>query len=318
LQLTTRNRRRNRYVIGIDGGASKTIAILGAADGKVLGRGQGGSSNYQNVGSARVIRSIRRAVRGARQQAAIGRRKAEIAVVALAGVDSPKDELAAKRFVRKTKIARRTFVVHDSIAYLQSAFGNRPGIMVESGTGCVAAGVNSTGRYVRVGGWGALFDDHGSGYDIGRRALNAAFRAADGRGPRTKLVPAIKRKFRLKNLEDLVYIIYSTGLTVDETAGLAHLVSKAAPSDEVSRNILQSAGTTLGELACVVAKRLNMNRNHLKVATVGGVFNAGKYLTRTFKKRVKQECPLAEIVKPRIEPAFGAFSLALQKASLKE
>jgi len=145
----------------------------------------------------------------------------------------------------------------------------------------------------------------------------AAFRAVDGRGPCTKLVPAIKRKFRLKNLEDLVYIIYWSGLTVDETASLAHLVSKVAPSDEVSRNILQSTGTTLGELACVVAKRLNMNRNYVKVATVGGVFNAGKYLTRAFKKRVKQECPLAEIVKPRIEPAFGAFSLALQKACLK-
>jgi N-acetylglucosamine kinase-like BadF-type ATPase len=316
--MSKRSRGRRKYVIGIDGGATKTIAILGTAGGKVLGRGQGGSSNYQNVGSARVISSIRRAVCKAREQAAIGRRRAEIAVVALAGVDSPKDERAAKRFVRKTNIARRTFVVHDSIAYLQSAFENQPGIMVESGTGCVAAGINSTGRYVRVGGWGALFDDHGSGYDIGRRALNAAFRAVDGRGPRTKLVSAVKQKFRLKNLEDLVYMIYSTGLTVDETASLARLVSKAAPYDEVSRSILQGAGTTLGELACVVAKRLKMNKNYVKVATVGGVFNAGKYLTRAFQKRVKQECPLAEIVKPRIEPAFGAFSLALQKISLNE
>ena len=316
--MIIRNRATDRYIIGIDGGASKTIAILGSSAGKVLGRGQGGSSNYQNVGTARAIYSIRRAVSEARRQAAIGRRKAEIALVALAGVDSPKDERAARRFVRKTNIARRTFVVHDSIAYLQSAFENQPGIMVESGTGCVAAGINSTGRYVRVGGWGALFDDHGSGYDIGRRALNAAFRAADGRGPRTKLTAAIKRKFRLKNLEDLIYTIYSTGLTVGETASLAPLVSKAAPYDEVSRNILQGAGTTLGELACVVAKRLKMDRNYVKVATVGGVFNAGKYLTKAFQKKVKQECPLAEIVKPRIEPAFGAFSLALQKVSLKE
>ncbi len=313
----TRNRARGRYIIGIDGGASKTIAILGSVEGKVLGRGQAGPSNYQNVGTARAINSIRHAVNEAKQLATDGRQKAEIAVVALAGVDSSKDERAARQFVHKTNIAHRTFVVHDSIAYLHSAFQSQSGIMVESGTGCVAAGINSAGRYVRVGGWGALFDDQGSGYDIGRKALNAAFRAADGRGPHTRLVSAIKREFRLKSLQDLLYVIYSTGLTVEEIADLAHLVSKAAHHDAVSRGILEDAGTTLGELACVVAKRLNMNRGYVKVATVGGVFNAGKNLTRAFKERIKQECPLAEIVRPEVEPAFGAFLLALQKVSLK-
>jgi N-acetylglucosamine kinase-like BadF-type ATPase len=315
--LSTRIRARDRYVIGIDGGATKTVAILGAAEGQVLGRGQGGSSNYQNVGIYSAIRSIRGAVSEAKSQAAVRGQKAVIAVVALAGVDSSRDESAAKRFVRRTNIARRIFVVHDSIAYLQCAFPNQPGIMVESGTGCVAAGINETGEYVRVSGWGALFDDQGSGYDIGRKALSAAFRAIDGRGPHTRLVPSLKRKFRLNSLEDLLYIISSDGLTVREIASLAHLVSKAAPYDRVSRMILQEAGTTLGELACIVAKQLKMNRNHIKVATVGGVFDAGECLTRAFKKRVKQECPLAEIIRPKVEPASGAFSLALQRAGLK-
>jgi N-acetylglucosamine kinase-like BadF-type ATPase len=300
-------------VIGIDGGATKTIAIFGSADGKILGRGRGGSSNYHNVGTSKAIESIKRAANEAKLHARVGAKKAEIAVVALAAVDSSGDERAATRFARKTNIARQIFVVHDSIAYLQSAFHGRPGIMVESGTGCVAAGINSTGRYVRVSGWGALVDDQGSGYDIGRKALNAAFRAADGRGPKTRLVSAIRKKFRLKNLEDLIYLIYSKVFTVDQIASLAYLVSKEALHDNVSRRILQDAGTTLGELACVVAKRLGINRNHFKVAAIGGVFNSGKYLTRAFNKRIKQECPQAEIVRPEIEPALGAFSLAIRK-----
>jgi len=300
-------------VIGIDGGATKTIAIFGSADGKILGRGRGGSSNYHNVGTSKAIESIKRAANEAKLHARVGAKKAEIAVVALAAVDSSGDERAATRFARKTNIARQIFVVHDSIAYLQSAFHGRPGIMVESGTGCVAAGINSTGRYVRVSGWGALVDDQGSGYDIGRKALNAAFRAADSRGPETRLVSAIRKKFRLKDLEDLIYMIYSTGFTVDQIASLAYLVSKEALHDNVSRRILQDAGTTLGELACVVAKRLGINRNHFKVAAIGGVFNSGKYLTRAFNKRIKQECPQAEIVRPEIEPALGAFSLAIRK-----
>ena len=195
--MTTRTRSRtSQYVIGIDGGASKTVAILGSADGKVLGRGQAASSNYQNVGITKASDSIKQAVNQARQEAGIGKGRMKIAVVALAGVDSPKDKRVTEQFVRRANIASRTFVVHDSIAYLQSAFPNKPGIMVESGTGCVAAGINSAGRYVRVGGWGALFDDYGSGYDIGRKALSAAFRAVDGRGPPSRLVSAVKRKFR--------------------------------------------------------------------------------------------------------------------------
>jgi N-acetylglucosamine kinase-like BadF-type ATPase len=305
------------YVVGIDGGASKTVAILGSADGRVLGRGQSGPSNYQNVGATSAIHSIKHAVNEAMQQASVGRRRAEIAVVALAGVDCSKDERAAKDFVHKARIASQTFVVHDSIAYLQSAFPSQPGIVVESGAGCVAAGVNSKRRYVRVSGWGALFDDQGSGYDIGRKALSAAFCAVDGRGPYTRLVPAFKRRFLLSDLHNLVYIIHSKGLNVEEIASLAHLVSKEAPRDEVSRRILREAGTTLGELACVVAKRLKLDRSTVKVATVGGVFQAGKYLTMAFKQRVKQECPKAEIVRPNVEPAIGAFSIALQKANPK-
>jgi N-acetylglucosamine kinase-like BadF-type ATPase len=303
----------DRYVIGIDGGATKTIAIFGSADGKILGRGRGGPSNDHNVGASGAIESIKCAVSEAKLQAGVG--TAEIAVVALAAIDSSGDERVATRFARKTSIARRIFVVHDSIAYLQAAFDGRPGIMVESGAGSVAAGINSSGRYVRVGGWGSLVDDEGSGYDIGKKALNATFRAADGRGPQTKLVSAVKRKYRLKRLEDLIYTIYSTRITVDEIASLTYLVSKAAPRDEVSRRILRDAGTTLGELACVVAKRLDVNRRHISVAAVGGVFNAGKYLTEAFKQRIKQECPLAKVVRPQVEPAVGAFSLAIRKAN---
>jgi N-acetylglucosamine kinase-like BadF-type ATPase len=315
--LNRRIRMRERYVVGVDGGASKTVAILGSVEGKVLGRGQGGPSNYQNVGTASAIHSIKQAVKEAMQRASVGRQRPEIAVVALAGVDSSKDERAAKEFVQNARIASQSFVVHDSIAYLQSAFPNEPGIIVESGAGCVAAGINSKGRYVRVAGWGALFDDQGSGYDIGRKALSAAFCAVDGRGPPSKLVSAIKRKFRLKTLEDILHVISLTGLSTDEVANLARMVSRLAPRDEVSRRILREAGVTLGQLACVVARRLDVNKDPIKIAAVGGVFNAGVYLTRAFNRRIKQECPLAEVVRPKIEPAFGAFTLALQKARTK-
>lgn len=302
-----------RYVLGVDGGATKTIAILGNEDGKILGQGHASSSNYHNIGILAAQRAIKTAVGGAQRQAGLLGEKPEIAVVALAGIDSSKDHSVACRFVQRTRIARASLVVHDSIAALQAATRGKPGIIVISGTGCASAGINSAGRYVRVGGWGYLFDDEGSGYDIGRRALRAAFRAFDGRAEPTKLVNAFKQRFRVNTLSDVIPKIYSNGITVNEVAELARLVSAVAPHDKVCRQVLNEAGLALAELACTVARRLRMTRRRVLVAGVGGAFKAGPYLTVPFAKRIKEECPRANIVRPKVEPALGSFLLAVHE-----
>ncbi len=172
----------------------------------------------------------------------------DIGVVALAALNSPRDLATARRFVRAAKIAPRVFVVHDSVAALHAATHGKPGIVVISGTGCVAAGINKAGRYVRAGGWGYLIDDEGSAYDIGTKALRSAFRTLDGRTPRTKLASALKRRFRVKMLENASPLIYSDEFGIDSIAGLTPLVSKLAPSDEVCREILRNAGVALAEI----------------------------------------------------------------------
>jgi N-acetylglucosamine kinase-like BadF-type ATPase len=301
-----------RYVIGIDGGATKTVALIGTENGNVLGRGESGPSNYHNIGATAATAAIRLAVRKARQRAGI-RSKAEVAVVALAAVDSPKDKATARRLIRSIRIARKSLVVHDSLAALQAATRGRPGIVVISGTGCVAAGLNEAGQYVRAGGWGYLIDDEGSAYDIGAKALRSAFRMLDGRSPDTKLTPALMRRFRVKTLGDALRQIYSGKFGVDGIAGLTPLVSKLASGDGVCRRILNDAGVSLAELACVVAKRLKMRHDAFTFSLVGGTFKAGRYLLQPFRARIKKEYSRAKIEIIKIEPAMGAFSLAVSE-----
>lgn len=300
-----------RYVVGVDGGATKTVALVGTADGEIPGRGESGSSNYHNIGSHGAVQSIREAVSQAKKNASLGAKELEIAVVALAAINSPRDKLAADQFVRDAKIARRSFVVHDSVAALYAATQDRPGVIVISGTGCVAAGINKDGKYARVGGWGYLVDDEGSAYDVGRKALNRAFRAIDGRSPPTRLVSALRRRFRVKLLEDAQEQIYSNGLSVEEIARIASLVSKTAARDKVCREILADAGNRLGELACAVAKHLKMTNEQLTVHVIGGTFKSGHYLLKPFEARIREECPRARISTLRVEPAQGALALAL-------
>lgn len=303
----------HRYVVGVDGGASKTVALIGGEDGKILGRGESGSSNYHNIGASAAQKAIKEAVIEARKRAGLTEKKPEVAVVALAAINSPKDQAVARAFVQEAKVARTSFVVHDAVAALYAATQGRPGIIVISGTGCVAAGINKAGKYARAGGWGYLVDDEGSAYDIARKALNRAFRSIDGRAPPTKLVSIFKRKFRVKTLQDAQKLIYTNGLSVEEIARSAPLVSKAASHDEACREILNDAGVRLAELACAVARRLKMTHENVKVAVVGGNFKSGRHLLRPFQARIKEECRRAKIVKLRTEPAQGAFLLALSE-----
>ncbi len=300
-------------VVGVDGGASKTVALIATADGRIIGRGQSGSSNYHNIGAQAAARSIKKAVSHAVNHAGLTGTKPEIAVVALAAINSPKDKLEAESFVRQAKIASTSFVVHDSVAALYTATQGRPGIIVISGTGSVAAGINRAGKYARAGGWGFLVDDEGSAYDVGRKALNRAFRAVDGRSPPTKLTSILRRKFGVKMLEDAQKQIYSDGMGVGEIAALAPLVSKAAARDGVCREILADAGIRLAELACAVARRLKMTNERVSVFVVGGNFKSGPPLLRPFKARTTSECPRARITKLNVEPVRGALALAVSE-----
>ena len=303
------------YVVGVDGGASKTLALVGTTDGVIVGRGETGPSNYHNVGPTVAGKAIKNAVLQAKDDAGLNGIIPKTAVVALAAVDSSRDRHVASRFVRRTGISKASFVIHDSVAALYAATQGKPGIIVISGTGCVAAGINESGRYARVGGWGCLVDDEGSAYDVGRKALTAAFRSADGRAERTKLTGILKRRFKTHALGDILNTIYTKGWDVEKIASLAPLVSTAANSDTLCRDILKHAGTSLAELAVTAAKRLRMQNSEFPLAIVGGNFKSGRFLLRPFASKVKLDCPRAKIRMLDVEPAEGAFWLAAKSNS---
>ncbi len=297
-------------VVGIDGGASKTIAVIGDGKGEIAGVGKAGSTNYHNIGLRATVASIRKAIRYAAREARSARVRPKIAVCALAAMDSRADYLTMARVLKAAKIADKTFVTHDSVAALRIFFGDQAGIIVDSGAGSMAAGVNTKGEYARIGGWGYLFGDEGSGFDIGRRAVVAAFRASDGRSPHTQLEQVLRRKFRVKTLPEILPRMYAEKTDVDEIADLAITVSNLAPRDSVSRMILSEAGLELALHVYAAARRLGISRKRFGVATIGGNFKS-KTLSTSFARSVRVRCPRARITKVSGEPAIGAYNIAV-------
>ena len=304
------------YVAGIDGGASKTIALIADTNGRILGSGKAGPSNYHNIGIGPASAAIESAVKEAKEKAGI-REKPEIAVVALAAVDSERDLRVASQFVRDTKVAETSIVVHDSVAALYAATKGRMGIVVNSGTGSFAAGINSRGKYARAGGWGYIIGDEGSAYAIGLNAIKMAFRSFDGRGKNTSLADLIKRRFRIRKLDDLVSQIYNNELTVEQIASVAPLVIRTEHIDSISKAILIDAGTQLGEQVCAVASRLKMTRQAFQVAAVGGNFRSGKCIMQALRSKIRECCPKARVIHLHVEPALGSLSIALEAFSRK-
>jgi len=299
------------YIAGVDGGASKTVALIADENGRILGEGRAGSSNYHNVGVQVASLAVKNALKQAKSNAGVIE-KPDICVVALAGIDSEQDMKTASHFVKNARIAKTSIVIHDSVAAIYATTRGRPGIVVNSGTGSFAAGINGKGTYARAGGWGYIVGDEGSAYDIGLQAIKMTFRSFDGREEETKLTEILKRRFRVKQVDDLISQIYRNGLTVEQIAAVAPMVITSARKDMISRKILNEAGTQLGELVCAVAVRLNMTGVEFPVAAVGGNFKSGGYLIRALKSKVRRCCPKARVIQVHVEPAQGSLSLAVE------
>jgi len=308
----------SKYLIGIDGGATKTICTVADLNGNIIGKGSAGPSNYHNIGVEEASKAILSACEDAFRKAGLKPYKASIACLGLAGIDSPYDLKVAQNMVDSIDLAEKCIVVNDSITALFGATLGEPGVVVISGTGSVAAGINRVGEVKRAGGWGRIIDDKGSGYDIGRRCLLALLRSFDGREAKTSLTEAVLRRLKLESVEDLVPRVYVKGMDVDEVADLAKIVaSEAEKGDYIAKRILEEAAGELALLVIALARRLKMEDEVVEVAVSGGVFKAGRLILDPFEQRLRMDLDKFRIIRPRFTPDIGAVVLAMKEAGLK-
>lgn len=172
-----------KVVVGIDGGGTKTQAMLMDENGKVLGSGLGGPSNYDDIGVEATTANIAGAVESACQASGIERRSFDAAFLGLAGVVSPTDRNIIHTIATSLELApsERIQVDHDCRIALAGGLSGRPGMAQIAGTGASSYGRTSDGREWRSGGWGHLLSDEGSSYWFGIEAIKVALRCYDGR-----------------------------------------------------------------------------------------------------------------------------------------
>ncbi|TAF51289.1 MAG: ATPase [Oscillatoriales cyanobacterium] len=190
------------------------------------------------------------------------------------------------------------------------------GIAAIAGTGSIVFGRDATGATARVGGWGYLLGDEGSGYDIARRGLQAALWAADGRGDQTALLREFQQHFQARSPRDLVMAIYRHHLPVRDLAALSVIVDRAAVAgDRVAHSIIDQGATDLAIAIRACARQLFAPDDPFEIVTIGGVWQSGAGFRDRVVATVRSEFPQAGVIWPRRPPAHGAALTVLQAIS---
>lgn len=303
-------------VLGVDGGGSKTRAVVAVADGRVLGEGLAGPSNPLRVGVSDAANAVREAAERACADAGLRRSEVVAAEVGLAGVR--RADIRERMRAALSELGVKTLeVVTDSEIALYGATEGKPGLVIVAGTGSVCSGVNARGRRAFAGGWGPLAGDEGSGSWIARRALQAVAWATDGRGRKTALVEAACDYFNVSGPEDLSTAVYAPHVTNTRIAGFGRPVVEAARRrDAVAREIIEEAGRELARAAAAVIRKLRMEREQFQAAYVGGVFAAGSLILEPLTVELRRAAPRAFVAPPVLAPAEAAARMAGEQLQL--
>lgn len=310
--------RSMKLFLGIDGGQTSIKSVLANQRGRILGTGSGGPAvHFRDEATRHQVReSLSRAIQEALRQAGLSvTQEIESAFLGVSGVNGPESPAGTiyRDMIQEEFKARKICVDLDARIALAGAIPSRVGVIVIAGTGSIAFGMNERGESARVGGWGYLLGDEGSGYDIGRQALIAVGKESDGLGPTTALTPLILQSLNIKGATLIPQIIYRDPAPKLRIAHLCSIAAQAAQrGDAIARRLFSKGGKSLGGMACSIIRRLHFDGLSVLVSGVGGVFHAGELIWNPYRQEVLRRFPEAEVAPPRFPPVVGALLLAYQ------
>ena len=305
---------KKQYVLGVDGGGTKTTALLVSLDGTVVAEEHTGPTNLQIVGTDQAATIIINLIQDCCKKAGSSTSYIQSIVLGLAGAGRSIDkstlhkELAS--IANQYNLHLPNIIIEtDARIALEAAFASSFGIVLIAGTGSIALGKGEDGKLYRAGGWGRILGDDGSGYAVALKALNAAIRSFEGRGDKTVLNNLALEHFKVTLLDDLVTKIYREN--VDVASFVPKVFQAEQEFDHVAHNILFSQANELAELVRVLIGQMKPKRK-IPVALMGGLLEYENVYSKMVKERIICSFPQIVVQKPKFPAAFGAAIMGLK------
>lgn len=299
-----------RFVLGLDGGGTKTECVLMDETGLIRAEGRGGPSNPMRVGFGGALAAVCEAARAAMQTANLSTREISVVCAGLAGAAQPESQLKLKKLLSEEFPTQVVHVCTDIDLKLE-ATGEGRAIVLNVGTGTFAVGRDQNGQAIRVGGHGPLLGDEGSAYDVGKRAMIAALRANDRGESDSPLAARILQQLRAEDWEDLQLRVYRAP---DEVfPRIFPIVTAAADEgDSEARMLLQYAAGELSGLLADLMVRLDLSNEKFLLVKSGGMAGHSAYFDKLLDERLRMAAPNAVFGSLVITAAQAAAKLALK------
>lgn len=300
--------KNQRYLIGVDGGGTKTEFALADLNGKILNLVKGNSSNPRNIGIRKAVENIVEGIKRSKRD-----KKVDLIFIGLPAIE---EEYKSQKVRIKKEILKRLknfkgelIIESDQVVAFRLGTQEKDGIVLISGTGCVCHGWRGK-KEAKTSGWGWLADE-GSGFWTGQKGLQVVLKDLDGRGSKTLIRRLLFREFGLKNRNDLLSKVYGDYST-RQISLISRIVDKAAnKKDKIARSIMEEAGKELAMSAKTVIKKLDFNDKIFPIVLVGGMFDS-RITLNVLKTEIKKIAPGAHFLKPKLTPVIGAIKLAIE------
>jgi N-acetylglucosamine kinase-like BadF-type ATPase len=302
-----------RAVLGVDGGGSKTHALVADERGEVLGFASSGRSNWEDTGLEAAGAALAEAIGGALAAAQVPPGALAASAFGLAGLDWDPDRPMLGALLDPLGLAGPRRLENDSFIALRAGASQPFGVVVIAGTGHVAAGRDPAGRTVRTLGLGPMYGDFGSATDVAEEAVRAVADAYTGRGPATSLSRLLPPLAGCASAEQLLQRLSRGLVPLPEAAPL--VLQEAEAGDPACRQIVLHAGASLGESAAVVARRLGLGGQRFELVLAGGLFRSRNRLLEgalvdTMARQAPQAVPVHLTCRPVVGAALDALDLA--------
>jgi N-acetylglucosamine kinase-like BadF-type ATPase len=299
-----------KRILGVDGGGTRTRAVLADDEGRILSSATGDSINprhYDREVLRARLEALVLAVRGGDHG------DVDAAFLALGGVSTAADAEEVRTIARGVAALAGAHITvdNDARAALSGGLAGRPGMVLIAGTGSACLGIAADGRRWWCGGWEALADDAGSAYWIAIEAIRNAVRQEDGRLPASALRDLVFHRWELAEPRALAERLSRPDVDRADLASLAPQVLALASTDSQAAHIIERAADHLAQLVAVTAAR-TFGRDPCDLILTGGLANSGPPFTPLLAARIAEVAPAVRLVSPELPPVLGAVLEAMK------
>lgn len=295
------------YYLGIDGGGSKTTAIVCDENLNKISSFVGEGINFNSIGMETARQNLKGVVEGVLAGKDIS---LNAAFIGMSAISNRADKELTGEFCGGIINCPNITMDSDVFIALEAMGCDGPAAMVISGTGSMACGRLPDGSIIHTGGWGYILGDEGSGYGMALDAVKSAIRAYEKSGPATALTQGVLSHHKITDMQEIIDIFYNPPMPRSEIAKFAPVFLEYVNSgDEVALNILKKHAK---ELADTVTALLKQMPEGTPLGLWGGIMENSSEFREEFTAQIKDKFPQTEVNLLKYPPEYGAVMAAIK------